>query len=237
MRHLAEHLLTMDGTGRVHSPGVVDVEDGTVTWAGAAADAPPSAFEGVSVRGLLMPGLVDIHAHTPMLLLRGTGEGLATDRWLVEVMWPREGRLVEDDVRAAMALGASELLTNGITTTSEMYFFGDAVAEGALAAGMRCVVAAPLIEARDFARFGSVDEQLANISSMRERWLGHHLIEVGVGPHSAYALSEDALTKVSALVAMDPMLVHTHIAEQPWEGDEVTARTGLTVPAYLDRLG
>jgi 5-methylthioadenosine/S-adenosylhomocysteine deaminase len=172
-----------------------------------------------------------------MLLLRGTGEGLPTDRWLVEVMWPREGRLLEDDVRAAMELGAAELLSNGITTTSEMYFFGDAVAEGAVAAGMRCVVAAPLIEASDFARFGSVDEQIANISAARDRWRGHHLIEVGVGPHSAYALSEDALTKVSALVAADPMLVHTHIAEQPGEGDEVTARTGLTVPAYLDRLG
>lgn len=237
MRFVAEHLLTMDGTGAVHSPGVVDVIDGVVSWSGPASDAPASDDEVTGVAGLLMPGLVDIHAHTPMLMLRGTGEGLPTDRWLHEVMWPREGRLEEDDVRAAMLLGASELLSNGVTTTSEMYFFGDAVAEGAEIAGLRCVVASPLIEASDFARFGSVDDQLANIARMRERWRGHPLVEVGVGPHSAYALSEDALRRVSALVAADPMLVHTHVAEQPNEGDEVTARTGLTVPAYLDRLG
>jgi len=189
------------------------------------------------VRGLIMPGMVNIHAHTPMLLLRGTGEGLPTDRWLVDVMWPREVRLVEDDVRWAMQLGASELLLNGVTTTSEMYFFGDAVAEGAEAAGLRCIVAAPLIEAPDFAKFGSIDDQLSSIRLMRDRWRGHPLIEVGVGPHSAYALSRDALSRVSELVADDPMLVHTHIAEQPHEGDGVMRETGLTVPAYLDQLG
>jgi 5-methylthioadenosine/S-adenosylhomocysteine deaminase len=237
MRYVADHLIPMDDAGSVHSPGIVDVVDGVVAWSGAAAEAPQWDGPLMTVTGALIPGMVDIHAHTPMLLLRGTGEGLPTDRWLVEVMWPREGRLEEDDVVVAMQLGASELLLNGVTTTSEMYFFGDAVADGAARVGLRCIVAAPLIEAPDFARFGSVDEQLANISGMRDRWRGHELIEIGVGPHSGYALSRDALQRVSALVAADPMLVHTHIAEQPSEFDAVAAETGLTAVAYLDELG
>ncbi|MEO7397314.1 MAG: amidohydrolase family protein [Ilumatobacteraceae bacterium] len=237
MRYVAEHLITMDSAGSVHSPGVVDIAEGFVTWSGPHAQAPETAAEVVRVAGLTMPGMINIHAHTPMLLLRGTGEGLPTDRWLLEIMWPREARLVVDDVREAMQLGASELLLNGVTTSSEMYFFGDAVAEGAAAAGLRCIVAAPLIESPDLAAFGTVADQLANIRAMRTRWRDHALIEVGVGPHSAYALSRDALELVAALIADDPMLVHTHIAEQPHEGDGVLQATGMTVPAYLDQLG
>ena len=42
------------------------------------------------VGGLLMPGLVNTHGHTPMTLLRSAGDGLPLDRWLTEVVWPRE---------------------------------------------------------------------------------------------------------------------------------------------------
>jgi 5-methylthioadenosine/S-adenosylhomocysteine deaminase len=236
IRFVADHLVVA-ADQPVISPGVVDTTGDTVTWSGPRAEAPPFDGTVVSLTGLVVPGMVNSHAHTPMLLLRGTGEGLPTDRWLVEVMWPREGRLVEDDVAWAMRLGACELLLNGVTTTNEMYFFGDAVAASAADAGLRCIVAAPLIEAADFAKFGSIDDQLTNIAGMRSRWAGHPLVEVGVGPHSAYSLSRDTLERVAALVADDPMLVHTHVAEQPREGDGVLEATGLTVPAYLDEIG
>lgn len=235
-RFVAEHLVR-DADLPVVSPGVVDVDGDRVLWSGPAADAP--AFDGpaTTLAGLVTPGLVNTHAHTPMLLLRGTGEGLPTDRWLTEVMWPREGRLVADDVHAAMRLGASELLVNGVTTTNEMYFFGDEVAEAAAEVGLRCIVTAPVIEADDFAKFGSVADQLARTTAMRERWADDPLIEVGIGPHAAYSLSREALAAVASLVAADPMVLHIHVAEQPNEGDGVLGATGLSVPAYLDELG
>lgn len=235
-RYRAEHLL-VSADQPVVSDGVLDVVDGAVAWSGPANAAPALEGDVILLAGLVMPGLVNVHAHTPMLLLRGTGEGLPTDRWLTEVMWPREGRLVEDDVEWAMLLGASEMLLNGITTTTEMYFFGDAVARSAAAAGIRCLVTTPLIEASDFSRFGTVEDQLGATVDMRRRWHGHPLIEVGIGPHAAYSLQRSTLERVVSLVADDPMLVHIHVAEQPHEGDAILAETGLTVPAYLDEIG
>ena len=88
-RFVAEHLVRAADLP-VLSPGVVDVVDDRVVWSGPAAQAPPSEGPSTSLSGLVVPGLVNTHAHTPMLLLRGTGEGLPTDRWLVDVMWPRE---------------------------------------------------------------------------------------------------------------------------------------------------
>lgn len=240
-RFQAEHLITMEtdatGTVVVQSPGVVDVADGEVTWSGPAAAAPDVHGPTTDVAGLLMPGLVNIHAHTPMILLRGTGEGLPTDRWLTEVMWPREGRLTDDDVYWAMQHGVAEQLRSGITTSSEMYFFGDAVARAAAIAGMRCVVSAPLIEAADFSKFGSIGDQISALRSLRSDWHGHPTVEIGVGPHSAYSLSREALEAVSEVVRDDPMLVHVHVAEQPGEAAAVEQQTGLTVPAYLAELG
>ncbi|MYA39485.1 MAG: amidohydrolase family protein, partial [Acidimicrobiia bacterium] len=122
----------MEAEGLIHSPGVVDVADGKVVWAGRAEEAPDLAEVTTErVEGVLLPGMVNVHCHTPMVLLRGAGENLPVDRWLHEVMWPREARLTPEDVEVGMAAGAAELLAGGVTTSLEMYFYGEAVAAGA----------------------------------------------------------------------------------------------------------
>ena len=215
--------------------GVVDVADGRVVWAGAAADAP--AFDGVVQRvpGVLLPGFVNTHAHTPMVLLRGVGEGLPVDRWLTEAMWPREGRLTPDDVRWAMRLGAAELLGNGITTSHEMYFYADQVAGGAVDAGLRAVVTPPILP--DVALLGGWERQLDAIGDLADEFVGHDRITVGAGPHAAYSLERHMLTAVGDLVRERGLHVHTHVAEVRQEGDGIAAEYGLTVPRYLESVG
>jgi 5-methylthioadenosine/S-adenosylhomocysteine deaminase len=238
-RFAADHVVTMDAERRVHAPGVVDVggADGdTIVWVGPAEEAPELAGATITRADVLMPGFVNAHAHTPMVLLRGAGEGLATGAWLTDVMWPREARMRADDVAAAMLLGSAELLTNGFTTTSEMYFFPDAMARSAKEAGIRAVIAAPLIEAPELDQ-RPIAEQIASIVEVRAAWRDDPLVDIVAGPHSAYVLSEAALAAVAELAAAEAVLVHIHVAEQRGEGDAVMAATGLTVPAYLDRLG
>jgi 5-methylthioadenosine/S-adenosylhomocysteine deaminase len=172
-----------------------------------------------------------------MTLLRGAGDGLPTGRWLREVIWPREARLTADDVGWGMALGAAELLANGVTTSVEMYFAGDVVGEAAAAAGLRCVVTAPLLESGGIGLLGPFDDQLAEARASVERWAGHPLVSIGLGPHSGTTLGDDALARVGELAGAHDLLVHLHLAEQRDEGDAVTARTGRTVPAHLDQLG
>ena len=64
----------------------------------------------MALPGVLMPGLVNTHSHAPMVLFRGQGEGLPLDRWLREVMWPREARLTPEDVEVAMTAASAEML-------------------------------------------------------------------------------------------------------------------------------
>lgn len=237
-RYRADLLLTMSGDRRPVPDGVVDVEDGRVVWSGPASEAPDLLDVTLHrIDGILMPGMVNIHCHTPMVLLRGAGEGLPVDRWLHEVMWPREARLTPEDVRIGMQAGAAELLANGITTSVEMYFHGDAVATGAAEAGLRCLVTAPVIEDEQFERLGTWRAQLEEMVVTRERWASNDLIEVGLGPHAAYSLSDECLRRIAVIAAETGMLVNIHVAEQEWEDGAVRSRSGMSAPAYLESLG
>jgi 5-methylthioadenosine/S-adenosylhomocysteine deaminase len=233
----SDYLLTLVDEPEVIEDGMVEVEDGRVVWSGPAASAPRSDVAAEQVSGLLMPGMVDTHAHSPMVLLRGAGEGLPVDRWLTDVMWPREGRLTPDDVRCAMTLGAAELLTGGVTTSHEMYFHTDAVVDAVESSGIRAVVTPPILIGDDLAAFGPWQEQLAGIGEAADRHGGSRRVSIGIGPHSAYALPEETLVAVADLARERGLHVHIHLAEGQREGDAVTRRTGLSVPAYLSSLG
>ena len=243
-RHLCDLLVTMDGpVGGLPEPitgGAVDVGDnGRIVWCGPAAEAP-ELEPGTAVHraGILMPSFINAHCHTPMVLLRGAGEGLPVDRWLHEVMWPRESKLTPGDVRAGMLLGAAEMLTNGITTSVEMYFSGQAMAEGATDAGMRCLVTPGVIEDPDFTLTGPWPDQIDQMVALRDRWAGNDLIEVGMAAHAAYSVSPECLTAIAARAVETGMAVHIHLAEQQWEEAAVRKRSGgLAAPEYLESLG
>jgi 5-methylthioadenosine/S-adenosylhomocysteine deaminase len=236
-RYLADHVAPMDGGLPVHSPGFVDVEGGVVAAAGAVPDAPalPAGAVVEQVGGLLLPGFVNTHAHTPMTVLRGAGEGLPLDRWLREAIWPRESRLTPDDVAVGMALGSAEMLRNGVTTTNEMYFFPEAMVEGARRAGIRSVLGAAIIEGLD--RFGSPSEQIESALVLSRSLRGDPLVGVALGPHSAYTLQDSVLEQVAEAGVAEDVPVHIHVAETRHEGDGVAERTGSTVPRHLEALG
>ncbi|MDE0233102.1 MAG: amidohydrolase [bacterium] len=238
-RYLADHLIPMEPEGAIHSPGVVDTQDGVVAWVGKAEEAPDLAEVTTErVEGVLLPGMVNIHCHTPMVLLRGAGENLPVDRWLHEVMWPREARLTPEDVEVGMAAGAAELLAGGVTTSLEMYFHGEAVAKGATRAGLRCVVTAPLIEDPKLSGlFGSLQQQLDQMAELIEHWEGNNLIQVGIGPHAVYSLSEECLRSVAEAAAANRALVHIHVDEQQWEVEAVRKQTGMSATAFLKEVG
>jgi len=136
----ADAVFTVDSDDTVLAPGAVEIDEGFVSWVGDPWQVPPAS--GTDVRrlgGLLMPGLVNCHGHSPMTLLRSAGDGLQLDRWLRESVWPREARLQDEDVYWGMSLGAHELLCNGVTTTCEQYRHPEAVVDAVLQAGIRTV--------------------------------------------------------------------------------------------------
>ena len=242
-RLAAPAVLPCDPACSVVRDGVLDVaEDGRIAWCGPRAQAPelPSAASVRELPGLLLPGLVNAHCHTPMTVLRGMGGDLPLMRWLTEVMWPAEAKLTGPDVRAGMVLGCVELLRAGVTTSVEMYFYTDEVIDAVLAAGTRVVLTPGIISAPGWDRLGTWQHMLAEVSARIDvDGLRHgpgERIELGYGPHAAYTLPAKALSEVAAAARERGALMHIHLAETTEEDAAQRAEYG-SVPRMLEQLG
>ncbi|HEX9336070.1 MAG TPA: amidohydrolase, partial [Pseudonocardiaceae bacterium] len=237
MRLRAPVVLPCDPACSVLRDAVVDVTaDGRLGFVGPASDAPPTGQPTRRLDGILLPGLVNAHAHSPMTLLRGMGGDLPLLRWLHEVIWPAEARLRPSDVYAGMLLGCVEMLRAGVTTSAEMYFHGDEVARAVLAAGSRLVFAGPLIDLPGMDWRATLAGLDAWIDADGLRSGPGERIEVGYGAHSAYMLTPDALTTIAESATTRGALVQIHVAETADEDTEQRATYG-SVPAMLAKLG
>ncbi|WP_181782950.1 amidohydrolase family protein, partial [Pseudonocardia pini] len=241
MRFTAPVVLTCGAGFPVVRDGVVDVlESGRLGYVGVRSEAPAREGPVQALSGLLMPGLVNTHCHTPMAPLRGMGGDLPLLSWLQDVMWPAEGKLTAEDVRVAMTAGAVELLRTGCTTSVEMYFFTDAVLSAVEAVGSRVVLTPGILAAPGWDRLGSWEEMRddvsARISSHGVVFGPHDRFELGYGPHSAYTLPAAALESIAAEAQARGALMHVHVAESRQEDVAVRSSHG-SVPALLDSLG
>jgi 5-methylthioadenosine/S-adenosylhomocysteine deaminase len=230
-------VLPADPDCSVLRDAVVDVDPfGRIGFCGPAAGAPEAPERVVDLTGILLPGLVNAHAHSPMTVLRGMGGDLPLLRWLQEVIWPAEALLKPADIEAGMLLGSVEMLRAGVTTSVEMYFHGEQLANAVLASGARLVATMAIIDAPAWDWRTMIEEINAWIDADGLRSGPGERIEVGYGPHAAYTLPPEALTMIGEAARARDALVHIHVAESAAEDAAQRERYG-SVPAMLDAVG
>jgi 5-methylthioadenosine/S-adenosylhomocysteine deaminase len=220
-RLVADAVVTCDAAGTIHRPGAVEIEDGRISWVGPI-DEPPGDH------GVLLPGLVNCHCHSPMALFRGAAEDVPLDRFLREIVWPREARLTDDDVYWAMTLACAELLRAGVTTSCEMYVHEEPLMRAVVDAGARCVLTPGVM---DVPGWLSWRERLAEVLAFVDA-RSHDRVRIGIAAHAAYTLPPEALDAIAAAALERDLLVHIHVAEtrEEWTGEQ-------SVPALLAERG
>jgi 5-methylthioadenosine/S-adenosylhomocysteine deaminase len=233
-------VVTMDAGRRVIADGAVAVRGDAILDVGTRAEieARYDAAKTMDARGMLvMPGLINGHAHAAMSLFRGLADDLSLNDWLHKYIFPAEARNVtEDFVTWGTRLGILEMLRGGITTYADMYYFEDAVARVTKEAGMRGVLGETIID------FPAPDnkttaEAFAYTQKYLDHWKGDPLIHAAVAPHSIYTCSEKTLEQAAALARRNGAPILIHIAEAPFEAEESRAKHGLTPVGYLERIG
>ena len=143
--------------------GWVAVRDGRIIGIGPRANhARPCSFDEVfDLTGhLVMPGLVNAHTHSVMVLFRGRSEGqslLTMEGWYNSIREP-ELSLVASDIGPAVALSCAEMALSGTTTFCDQYFFAEEIAEAVKEAGLRAVIAYGIVQLGDA---GAGREELA----------------------------------------------------------------------------
>jgi 5-methylthioadenosine/S-adenosylhomocysteine deaminase len=186
---------------------------------------------------IVLPGLVNAHGHAAMTLLRGSGEDRPLQAWLQQVIWPLEARLMSREfVQLGTELAMAEMLKSGTTTDADMYFLPEAVAASARRAGMRAQVAFPIVE---FANVWSenVDEALHKGLAIYDEYRHDDLVQVALGPHSAYTVSSANLQRIAMYANELDAQVQTHLHENAEEVAQAEAEHGRTWIALLDEQG
>lgn len=162
---------------------------------------------------VLIPGLVNVHTHAAMSLLRGFADDLPLERWLADGIWPAERRWVSAEfVRDGTQLAIAEMLLGGTTCFSDQYFFPEIVAETAASMHARAVIGTPVI---DFptAWANSAAEYLDKGAELvHDRFADHPLITTCFAPHSTYAVSDATFRDLRVMAdQLDvPVQIHLH---------------------------
>jgi len=226
-RYLADYAITCKDDVSLLSDVAIDVTNGRISWIGKYSDAPTHHGPTSKLGGLLMPGLVNSHAHTPMTLVRGAGDGLPLMDWLTKVMWPREGQMNAEDALWGMRLGAAEMLLAGVTSTCEMYLFEDAIVQAATEIGIRLAITPGIISAVHGDSVPAVDNRISEISEFHSQYHDpESLVTVGFGPHSAYDLPIEACAEIASAAQDLQALLHIHVCETETEGAALEAQNG-----------
>ena len=172
---------------------------------------------------VLMPGLINLHAHAAMTLMRGLADGLALAPWLQDHIWPAEAKLVSSEfVYDGTVLAAAEMLSGGVTTYNDMYFYPKAAAEASIKMGLRAnlglvVIEFPTQDARDHLRH-------------------EPLITFSFAPHAPYTVSDVTFQRIGTLANQVDISVHTHLHETKKEIIDSEENFGLRPLARLANL-
>jgi 5-methylthioadenosine/S-adenosylhomocysteine deaminase len=233
-------VVTMDAQKRVIEDGAIAVRGDSIVAVGPRTqiEAHFDAAKLIDGRGtLVLPGLINGHAHVAMSLFRGIADDLALDDWLQKYIFPAEARNVTADfVTWGTRLGILEMLRGGTTTYADMYYFEDAVARATKEAGMRGVLGETII---DFPAPDNktVAQAFEYTQDYLQHWKGDALITPAVAPHSIYTCSEKTLQDSAALARRNGVPILIHIAEAPFELQQSREKHGATPVAYLARIG
>jgi 5-methylthioadenosine/S-adenosylhomocysteine deaminase len=215
------------------------VDQGVIVDVLTAADADRlyAPRERVRLDGhVLVPGLVNAHAHTAMTLLRGIADDVPLKPWLERDIWPREAQhLSPEFVFDGTLLGAAEMLRGGITCCNDMYFYPEAAARAYDAAGMRAMLGMPVLE---FPTPYAADPEayLQRGLAARDAWKHRPQLAFALAPHAPYTVSDATWREIVTYARQLDLPIQTHLAETKDEVDAAIAATGMTTLARLDWL-
>jgi 5-methylthioadenosine/S-adenosylhomocysteine deaminase len=237
----AEYLCVVDADMRVIRGGALAITDGVITHVGPSADVVaqvrPRHRQNMSGR-LVMPGLINLHTHLSMTLLRGVAEGVNLQGFLQKV-WAEEARVMDPHgVYIGARLGAIEALLGGTTTTVDMYFHPEAAHRGAVEVGLRHVIG-PVFFSFPGPDNLSWNERMA----LLHRWpdivaeIGGPQIPLALMPHAPLTVNPTHLAELAEYARTFGSLVHTHASENTVENDDTVAAFGRRPIELLEDTG
>jgi 5-methylthioadenosine/S-adenosylhomocysteine deaminase len=233
----ADHVLTMNSTNAIIADGAVVVgARGEIIEVGPATEIlvrhPQIQVKRLAKR-VLMPGLINTHAHSG--LLRGTAEGLPVWEWLQQYIDPMHRVVSAEEAEIASRLCYAEALMSGTTTIVDMWRHMEGSARATEALGIRSVLVPYVAEHEEHNYFETLDTNEALI----EKWHGKAdgRVQVWVGlEHMFYAVPQ-AWRRAIEIAQRHGVGFHTHSNESRFDVEETQRRHQMRPVQALEAFG
>lgn len=196
--------------------------------------------------GLLMPGLVNTHNHSPLMIVRGMVEDIGFAPAYTKGV-PQGHWLSDEQTLALSRLGLLEMIRFGCTSIVDYYRKPLALAQAANEAGIRAflggrvmdVDTAALAEGRFEHDVALGEETLADNLKLIDEWDGANngLIHCFYAPHAPDTVSRELFRMIAEMAAKDGRQIHTHLAQSRVEIAHMKDREGMRSSDFLEDVG
>lgn len=231
IRNVSVLVVPEDGECRVDESQDIQIDNGEIT---AITPTGSTAGEWHEVDGsglLAVPGLINSHTHSPMVMMRGAAEDVSIDDWFNKRIWPMEVNLTPERVRVGARLACAEMLLAGVTTFVDHYFHADQIAAAAVESGIRADLAPTYFSSAGPEAIDAAIATARDLSTLDPR------ITASLGPHATYTVSDDDLRRTADLAQAEGFRIHLHAAETDEQTRSSLEKHGVTPIGVLERTG
>lgn len=232
-------IYTGDRDHRCIADGAILVDDRRIAWLGPRAEAPPGAERVERLGGrVVMPGMINTHAHGGLTVHRGQSDDGDLFQWAAAVA-PFTSTLTLADNRWGCYVAIMEQVRAGITTVCDCARYGaDIFSDVASEIGIRSLSGAlansPSLRTVGRPNWPSAREETLAAS---ERRGGNGLCRFYMGAHSPYNCTPELLLEIKREAEAHDMPFVIHAAENRTEVERVRERHGKRPVEYLRDLG
>lgn len=237
---LFKNISILDENFDIKNNMYLGTEKGCIAYISEESPADLNAFGDImdGDNKLLIPGFYNSHAHSPMSLLRGYGEGLQLQEWLIEKIFPFEKKLVTEDVYWGAMLSMAESMRFGIVSSTDMYFLTDGLARAVIDSGMKGNIC------RSVSNFGilppekdpTFNEMVYTVEEYQGEGDGRLIVDASL--HAEYTNDDSSVRAVANYAKSKNIRMHVHVSETEREVKSCKSKHGgLSPVAYFSESG
>jgi 5-methylthioadenosine/S-adenosylhomocysteine deaminase len=247
----ADWLVTVDAQRRIFRDGALAIEYDQIVAVGKTDEilAAHKANRVIDAKGkLVLPGLINAHAHNTQQLARGLANDCYIQEWLYGRVYPFEDTLSSEEALLSALLCELEMIKSGTTCFVDPgNHFPDEVARAVTQSGMRGVITRSTMDVHSNPRGDlpsqrfreSTDEAIARLGAVIERFheAASGRIRASASLRNLYTASDPLISQVKGLVDRHNLPIQCHVAGNHSGQVASLARYGCRDVERLERLG
>jgi len=166
---------------------------------------------------IIMPGLINTHAHMPMSIFRETIDGYNLQEWLEKKIWPMEDKLTPEDIYYASLLSCVEMIKTGTTTINDMYFMTDEIIKAVNDTGVRIQTTRALQSIA-----GGGEQRKKELEELINKYNNKFSnITFNIGIHGFYTSSNEYVEECVEIAKRYNLPIHIHFCENQKEVEDI----------------